>query len=182
MASQGDVIENPFTGEEVIFLETSEDTNGELLRFEYILPPRFSIPEHVHPHQEERHEVLSGTLRGSVGGQKRDFREGELAVGPPGVPHAWRNPSEEEELRIVSELRPALHLEALIEVGFGLARDLKIRRRNVPKHLLSLIVLADEAKHEFYLTGVPRPVRKAFSALLGALAYVVGRLGYGGFE
>jgi hypothetical protein len=67
MASQGDVIENPFTGERVIFLRTSEDTNGELLRFEYVLPPRFSIPEHVHPRQEERHEILSGILRGPGG-------------------------------------------------------------------------------------------------------------------
>jgi hypothetical protein len=98
------------------------------------------------------------------------------------VPHAWRNPSEEEEVRIVSELRPALHLEVLLEVGVELAKDLKTARKNVPKHLLRLILLADEVKHEFYLTGVPRPVRKAFSALLGALAYVVGRLGYGGFE
>jgi hypothetical protein len=30
------------------------------------------------------------------------------------VAHARRNPSENGELRIVSELRPALHLEALI--------------------------------------------------------------------
>jgi hypothetical protein len=108
-----------------------------------------------------------------------DFREGERAVGPPGVPHAWRNPSENEHLRIVSEVRPALHMEALIEVGFGLARDLKTGRRNVPKHLLRMIVLANEAKHEFYATGVPRLVRGAFPALLGVLAYLVGRLGYG---
>lgn len=78
----------------------------------------------------------------------------------------------------MSELRPALHLETLIEVGFALARDLKTDKRNVPKHLLRLIMLAYEAKHEFYLTAVPRPVRGAFSALLGALAYVIGRLGY----
>ncbi len=167
MASQGDVIENPLTGERITFLQTTGDTGGELLRFEYLLPPRFSIPEHVHPRQEERHEILSGILRGRVGGREQNFREGERAVGPPGVPHAWRNPSEEEELRIVSELRPALHLEALIEVGFGLAKALKTDRKAVPKRLLRLIMLANEAKHEFYLTGVPRPVRGAFSALLG---------------
>jgi quercetin dioxygenase-like cupin family protein len=177
MASQGDVIENPITGEKVNFLETSEDTNGELLRFEYVLPPRFSIPEHVHPRQEERHEILSGTLRGRVGGRMRDFGEGELAIGPPGVPHAWRNPSEDKELRIVSELRPALHLEALLEIGFEIARDLKTDRKGIPKHLLRMIMLANEAKHEFYLTGVPRPVRGAFSALLGMLAYVGKGLG-----
>jgi mannose-6-phosphate isomerase-like protein (cupin superfamily) len=193
MASRGDVVGNPITGEKVIFLETSEDTNGELLRFEYVLPPRFSIPEHVHPHQEEhqeeRHEILSGTLRGRVGGREQDFREGERAVGPPSVPQAWRNPSENEQLRIVSELRQALHMEALLEIGLGLARDLKTDRKNIPKHLLRMILLANEAKHEFYLTGVPRPVRGAFSVLLGALAYVIERLEYevrppqhGGFE
>lgn len=178
MSRRGAVVENPITGERITFLETSEDTNGERSRFEYVLPPGFSIPEHVHPRQEERHEVLSGILRGRVGGRERDFGEGERVIGPPGVPHAWRNPSAGEELRIVSELRPALHLEALIEIGFAFARDLKTNRKNVPKHLPRLIMLVNEAKHEFYWTAVPRPVRAAFSALLGALAYVVGRLGY----
>jgi quercetin dioxygenase-like cupin family protein len=178
VASHGDVTENPFTGEKVIFLRTSEDTNGELLRFEYVLPPRFSIPEHVHPRQEERHEVLSGILRGRVGGREQGFGEGELAIGPPGLPHAWRNPSEDEELRIVSELRPALHMEALLEVGFEIAQDLKSDKKGIPKHLLRMMVLANEAKNDLYFTGAPKPVRKAFSALLAALAYVGGRLGY----
>jgi mannose-6-phosphate isomerase-like protein (cupin superfamily) len=182
MVNRGDVIENLLTGEKVIFLETSEDTNGELLRFEYVLPPRFSVPEHIHPRQEERHEILSGILRGRAGGREQDFREGERAVGPPGVPHAWRNPSEDEELRTVSERRPALHMEALLEVGFGIARDLKTDKKGIPKHLLRMMVLANEAKSDFYFTGAPRPVRKAFSALSGALAYAGKRLGYGGFE
>ena len=141
--------------------------------------PVFSSPEHVYPRQEERHEVLSGTLRGRVGGRERDFGKGERAIAPPNVPHAWRNPSVGEELRIVPELRPALHLEALIEVGFALARELKTDRKKAPKHLPRMIMLVNEAKHEFYLTAVPRPARVAFAALLGVLAYAVGRLGYG---
>jgi quercetin dioxygenase-like cupin family protein len=147
MASRGDVVENPITGERVTFLDTAGETNGELLRFEYVLPPGFSIPEHAHPRQEERHEILSGTLRGRVAGRERIYGEGERAIGPPGVPHAWRNPSEDRELRIVSELRPALHLEALIEAGFALAGDLKTNRKKVLKRLPRVIVLADEAKH-----------------------------------
>jgi quercetin dioxygenase-like cupin family protein len=178
VARRGDVIENPLTGEQITFLQTTGGTRSELLRFEYVLPPRFSIPEHVHPHQEERHQVLSGTLRGRVGGRERDFGEGEQVVGPPGISHAWRNPSEDEQLRIVSELRPALHMEALLEVGFGIARDLKTDKKDIPKHLMRIAMLANEAKDDFYLTAVPRPVRRAFSALLGALAYVGRRLGY----
>ena len=85
MAKAGDVIENPMTGERITFLKTTQETNGQLLRFEYVLPPGFTIPEHVHPHQEERHEVLSGMLRGRVGGQERDYTDGERVVGPAGV-------------------------------------------------------------------------------------------------
>ena len=74
MAKAGDVIENPITGERITFLKTTRETNGDLLRFEYVVPPRFYIPEHVHPCQEERHDVLSGTLRGRLGGQERLLR------------------------------------------------------------------------------------------------------------
>ena|SRR5829696_5335847 len=70
MAKAGDVIENPITRERITFLKTTRETNGELLRFEYVVPPRFFIPEHFHPRQVEHHEVLSGTLRGRVGGRR----------------------------------------------------------------------------------------------------------------
>jgi len=84
MAHPGDVLEIPVFGARVTFLQTAEQTNGESLRVEVILPPGFSVSEHVHPDQEERHQVLHGTLRGRVGGQERDYGEGEEAVGPPG--------------------------------------------------------------------------------------------------
>jgi len=182
MASPGDVIENPFTREKITFLQTAGVSGGELLRFEYVLPPRFSIPEHVHRGQEERHEILSGTLWGRVGGREQIFREGERVIGPPGVPHAWCNPRENEELRIVSELRPALHMEAMLETYCGIAQGLKVDKRGVSKHLLRMIMLIGEVKDDFYLTGVPMPVQRAFLAPFAALAYVVRRLGYGDFE
>src|SRR5215210_2705907 len=179
MARRGEVVENPITGERITFLETTGDTGGELLRFEYVLPPRFSIPEHVHPRQEERHEVLSGTLRGRVGGRERDFGEGERVIGPAGVPHAWRNPSEDKELCIVSELRPALRMEAVLETLFGLARDGKTFGGLVPRNPLRLAVMASEVRDDFYSTGAPIPVQKPLFALLEPLAFVGRRLGYG---
>ena len=136
MAKAGELIENPITGERITFLKTTRETNGQLLRFEYVLPPRFTIPEHVHPRQEERHEVLSGTLWGRVGGQEQVITEGQRVIGPAGVPHAWRNPSEDEELHIVSELRPPLRFETLFETAFGLARDGKTTKQGMPKNPL----------------------------------------------
>ena len=178
MAKAGDVIENPITGERITFLKTTRETNGELLRFEYILPPGFTIPEHVHPYQEERHEVLSGTLRGRVGGQERDYVQGQWVVGPAGVPHAWQNPSSEEELRFVSELRPPLVFETILETAFGLARDGKTTKQGIPKNPLQLAVLVDETRGMFYSSRVPVAVQEAFLAIFGVLASVGRLLGY----
>ncbi len=167
MAKAGDIIENPATGERITFLNTTQETNGEILRFEYVLPPGFTIAEHVHPHQEERHEVLSGTLRGRVGGQERDYGQGERVVGPAGVPHAWQNPSSDEHLRFVSELRPALVFEAILETTFGLARDGKTTRQGIPKNPMQLAVLVDETRGMFYSSRVPVTIQEASSASAG---------------
>ena len=178
MAKAGDVIENPDTRERITFLKTTRETNGQLLRYEDVLPPRFTIPEHVHPRQEERHEVLSGTLRGRVGGQERDYAAGERVIGPAGVPHAWRNPSEDEELHIVSELRPPLRFETLFETSFGLSRDGKTTKQGIPKNPLQLAVLVDETRGMFYFSRVPVAVQEAFLALLAVVASVGRLLGY----
>jgi quercetin dioxygenase-like cupin family protein len=74
MAQPGDVIEHPSFGARMTFLGTSAETNGELLLVEVVPPPGFSMAEHVHPRQEEQHEVLSGTLRAHVGGQDRNYK------------------------------------------------------------------------------------------------------------
>jgi quercetin dioxygenase-like cupin family protein len=178
MAKAGDIIENPITGERITFLKTTRETNGELLRFEYVVPPRFFIPEHFHPRQKERHEVLSGTLRGRVGGQERDYGEGQKVVGPAGVPHAWKNPSSDEELRFVSELRPPLVFESILDTTFGLARDGKSTKQGIPKNPLQLAVLADESRGMFYATRVPVAVQEGFLTLLALLASVGRLLGY----
>ena len=44
MAKAGDIIENPITGERITFLKTTQETNGELLRFEDVLPPDSPYP------------------------------------------------------------------------------------------------------------------------------------------
>jgi len=176
MAQPGDVVEHPSSGARLTFLETSAQTHGDLLRVEVVLPPGFSIAEHVHPRQEERHHVLSGTLRARVGGQKRDYKAGERVVGPAGVPHAWRNPSDHEYLRIVSEHRPAAHTEHMLETGFAIARDFEANKKGALKHLLRAAVLLDEIKEDFYYTGAPLRV---LMVVFVALAPVGSLLGYG---
>ncbi len=129
MASQGDVIENPLTGVRITFQQTTGD---ELLPFEYVLPPRFSIPEHLHPRRDERHEALSGTLRGRVEGREQDSRKGEHAVGPRA------QSGEEGVLGVVRGARlrtsplhqlpdPRLQLTFLADLGEDLHGPLEVR-------------------------------------------------------
>ena len=88
MARAGDVLENPATGERLVFLQTAAETNGELLEYELtFVPSGFAVRDHLHPRQEERHEVLDGSLGIVVAGRERRLGPGDVEVVPPGTPH-----------------------------------------------------------------------------------------------
>jgi mannose-6-phosphate isomerase-like protein (cupin superfamily) len=162
-----------FSGHTFCVLESARDTEDGSLRFDYSAPPRANVSEHVHRFQEERTEVLSGKLGMRVGGQELLLTAGQKAVGPPGVPHAWWNPSEEEEVRFVSEIRPGLEVETFFETLLGLARDGKTIGP-VPRNPLQLAVLAEEVASWLAL----RPVERLLFAPVAALAFVGKLLGY----
>ena len=71
MIHAGDVIENPVTGERIVFRKTSRETNGQAVVIEtYVQPNGFVAAAHAHPSQEERFEILSGEVGFNVGGEK----------------------------------------------------------------------------------------------------------------
>jgi hypothetical protein len=78
-------------------------------------------------------------------------------------------------LRFVSELRPPLVFETILETYFGLARDGKTTKQDIPKNPLQIAVLADESRGMFYASRVPIAVQEGFLTLLALLASV-GRL------
>ena len=162
-----------FSGHIFRVLQSARDTENGSLRFDYSAPPRANVSEHIHRFQEERTEVVSGTLVISVGGQELLLTAGQKAVGPPGVPHAWWNPSEEEEVRFVSEIRPGLEVEMFFETLLGLARDGKTIGA-IPRNPLQLAVLADEVASWLEL----RPVEEVFFAPVAALAFIGRHFGY----
>jgi quercetin dioxygenase-like cupin family protein len=105
MARAGDTVESPAAGTRIVFLKTARDTNNELLELDVFMRGGGRVPaEHVHPYQEERFEVLSGTARFSMRGQERDVGAGETVVVPASTPHVWGNPSE-EEVHLIAKLR-----------------------------------------------------------------------------
>ena len=79
MIRKGDRLENPVTGEVLIFHRTSRETGGEAVLVETIVrPDGFVAAAHVHPHQSERFEVLEGRLGLRLG-------DDELVAGPGDV-------------------------------------------------------------------------------------------------
>lgn len=171
MAQAGDVIENPKTGERIVFLQVSQDTNGDLLQMEYIAKPHLlGPPGHIHIAAEERFEILAGTGVFRVAGKEIVLGAGQLAVIPPGTPHAFANPGD-EELRMRLELRPALHMETFFETNFGLGRDGKTNVRGRSNLLQDAIV-----GREFgvFLAGPPIFLQRPLIVVLAAIAKLLG--------
>ena len=137
-------------------------------------PGAFVAAEHIHPHQEERFEVIAGTLCGRVAGRELAGTPGETVVVPPGVPHLWWN-SGNEELHVRVKVRPALTLENWFETYFGLAQDGKVSAKTGLPNILQLAVMMRAYQDVLILAKPPRPVQ---TVLFGSLAAAGRLLGY----
>ncbi|MBI1817953.1 MAG: cupin domain-containing protein [Deltaproteobacteria bacterium] len=113
------ILDHPGTGERLIVHTAPEESAGALLLFEYVTGLSMpGAPDHSHADQQERVEVLAGTLHCRVDGRERVLQTGEAIVIPPGVPHAVWN-GETGESRSMGEFRPAGETLATLEAYFG---------------------------------------------------------------
>jgi quercetin dioxygenase-like cupin family protein len=168
VARPGETLENPVTGERVVFRKTTAETNGEALEYElHFTPTGFVTQEHVHPGQSERHEVVGGALGLVLDGREQVLRPGDSVVVPRGARHRLF-PVDGGQVHVVFELRPALRTETLLETFVGLARDGKVNRKGYPS-LLQLAVISREFEAEGYATRPPLAVQRALFTPLAAL-------------
>jgi quercetin dioxygenase-like cupin family protein len=150
MARRGLTLTDPTTGQTITFKQTAADTAGELLELESTYQPsRGRPPLHFHPAQDERFEVLEGTLRVRLGSKRRSLTAGDVLDVPAGTRHALHG-----DARVRWEIRPALETEAFLTAVCN-------------PHLRAPDRLASAWRHraEFRLAGPP-----------GLLLVLVGRL------
>jgi quercetin dioxygenase-like cupin family protein len=167
---------NPVTGERLVIRKRSRDTGGELFEMNlYLAPGGFIARAHVHPNQEERFEISGAPATFRVGGVERLYQPGEVAVVPPGTPHVWWNPSDEEVTTLI-QFRPALDTETFFETLFGLATDGKVGKGGLPNPL-QMMVLARDYRREMAL---PRREQAILGPIAMLLAPVARTLGYRG--
>jgi mannose-6-phosphate isomerase-like protein (cupin superfamily) len=173
MFRAGDTIENPVTGERLVFRATAVETNGEVTAFDtYVQPDGFVAAAHYHPLQTERFEIVSGKIGMKVGGEKLELGPGRVALIEPGTSHKFWNAAD-EVLHFVAEVRPALRFEEMIRTMFGLATDGKTNKKGMPNPF-RMAVIAAEYKDIIRLPFPPAVVQDMGLALGAPLGRLMG--------
>jgi quercetin dioxygenase-like cupin family protein len=170
----GDTLENPVTGERIVFRRTAAETGGESLDYDLFFRPQgFVVKEHLHPSQDELHDVVEGRLGLVLEGKEQVLEPGDSVVVKAGTPHRLF-PMDDGQVHVHFEVKPALRTQELLELFFRLARDGKVSKKGNPG-LLELAVIAREFEPEGYATRPPLAVQRALFGPLAALARLLGR-------
>jgi mannose-6-phosphate isomerase-like protein (cupin superfamily) len=177
MAYAGQQLVNPASGERITFRKTSAETNGELVAIDLELPAGGRVPGglHIHPVQEERFEIVEGTMRFRMGrGRVVMAGPGDVVVVPPGTPHDFANGGDTEALVRV-EVRPALQMEELFETAVALAEQGRTMLGGIPRPL-DLALFSRRFEQEVQKAFPPYRLQRI---ALAPLAWIARRRGYG---
>ena len=165
MIRAGDSIENPVTGERLVFRKTSRETGGQAVVIEtFVQPNGFVAAAHLHPSQEERFEVFRGSVGFKIGRKKASQAP---ASGSPFRPARRTSSGMRATKRRTSCTKsgPALQFESLLETMFALATDGKTNRKGMPNPLRLAVI----ANAHFDTVQLPFP-----PALLQRIALGMG--------
>jgi mannose-6-phosphate isomerase-like protein (cupin superfamily) len=164
---------NPATGEWIQYTAAREDSNGQLVRFNWRSVPGGVITEHIHPRQQEQFTIVAGEARFTINGQEHVARAGETVVIPAGVPHTVGNPGP-ADIDGVVERRPALRAKEFHEALAGLVADGKTTPAGAPKNPLQLGATFWHFRNESRVTSTPIWVQNLILPPLWALARAFG--------
>jgi mannose-6-phosphate isomerase-like protein (cupin superfamily) len=166
-----DTIVNPLTGYRLTFLEA----NNELLRFRELVQSGAPAPAlHVHPFQEERFQIIRGTVAFVMGSQTVVCHSGESVAVPAGIAHTFQNTGD-GEAEMFGEYRPGLPemSRRFHEVYFALARAGLTDEKGMPviwQIAVEMPLVSDHVR----LASPPWPVQRAVLSMLRPIARLMG--------
>jgi quercetin dioxygenase-like cupin family protein len=173
MAYKGKTIKNNKTGQQITFLQTSDDTGGELLEMESLFQPHSTEPvPHYHPLQQEYFTVLEGEISVRTNGQLLILKAGDkLHVKKNQVHSMWNHSvnSAKVNWRVI----PASDTEYFLENGIGIANEKKTNLKGMPS-LLQVALLANRFSHVYRAARPSYPVQKLVFTALAPLSYLFG--------
>jgi mannose-6-phosphate isomerase-like protein (cupin superfamily) len=140
--------------------------NGAHYRFEWFLAPGAAgLPEHFHPHQEERLQVVSGRLLVRLDGQAIPLGPGDRLVIPAGTRHTCGN-DVSAETHVREEFVPGLAMHRFYEALYAIDRS----AHGLGRLAGWAVLWSREPEH----IGFRRPAR----LLIRLTAGLASRLGY----
>jgi len=155
-----DKIVNPVIGEEIIFLTTSKQSNGEKTIMEVTIGPKGGNPLHYHKRFSETFNVLEGELSLQVGKEKMKLKVADTATAPMNTNHRFYNTSG-KPIRFTVESKPASEgIENVLRIAFGLAQDGKAGPNGMPKSFVHNGILMNMG--EGYFVGLFSILEKIF--------------------
>lgn len=173
MASAGQVIRNPSTGETVTFLVTPAESDGKLLEIEMVADPRApGATTHIHPRLTESYELLEGRLAVRLEGVETTVVAGQRLVIPPRTAHSFWN-RDDAAARVRVRFEPAGRFDEFMETVYALAADGKTDSKGRPR-LLQAAVTGAAHLDDIALASVPVVVQRLAFALLAPLARLLG--------
>ncbi|PSR51893.1 cupin domain-containing protein [Adhaeribacter arboris] len=173
MAFKNKIICNPKTGQDIKFLQTGKDTNGQLLEMETTYNAHSKEPAaHYHPYQVEDFKVLAGKLTVRLDGQIKVLHPGDTLHIPKNKVHAmWNNTNRKTVVNW--KVQPALDTDHLLETTTGLTIDGKTNDNGMP-NLLQLVLIANKYAPVFRLAKPAFAVQKVLFIFLIPFAYLFG--------
>ncbi len=177
MATKGQRLTNPATGEYFEFVETAAETGGKYSTVKVLLKKGgFKPVLHKHLEQDESFEVVSGKFTYQLEGKAPvTIGVGERATLPKAVGHTHYNDGD-EDLIVLQTASPALDFEPFLEaMHLNIVRGLV---KNGQPPFLQLMVWMNELVGKTCVAAVPVGVQRFLAAALAP----VGRLrGYRAF-
>jgi quercetin dioxygenase-like cupin family protein len=172
MPQKGQIINNPTTGDQFEFLETSKDTNGERMVLKQTIKTKGHLyPNHLHILQDETFEVLAGKLTIWLEGKTTTISPGEKITLPKNKAHNHYN-NDDEPVTFIQTVFPALDFEYLLENIIGLTIDGKIRNGNAG--LIQSLVTLKYLDSKTFLPGIPIGIQKIAMNLVAPAGRLFG--------
>jgi mannose-6-phosphate isomerase-like protein (cupin superfamily) len=169
MASPGDVLTHPGTGEVVRFVRTGAQTGGALLELDVEIAP-FGWGGGGLPHKHVMREVFiirEGSLRCFDITGVHDVRAGASIEVPAGRTHVPWNPHP-QAVRATVLVEPAGEMEHFLETTFALANGPRRYAIRCRPTVLQTALLAE--RDGVFGPFLPIPVQRVLLAPLAALA------------
>jgi quercetin dioxygenase-like cupin family protein len=173
MAYKGKVINNRKTGQQITFIQTADDTGGELLEMESLFQPDSTEPlPHYHPFQEEDFTVLEGEITVRINGGLKVLKQGDRLHIKKAQPHSMWNHSS-NKARINWKVMPASDTEYFLENGVGIANEKKTDEKGMPG-ILQVALMANRFSHVYRIAKPPYTIQKILFTVLTPFSYLAG--------